>query len=174
MTDVQNLIERLRGPVRQAASDLIAAYFGDTSKVLASIPARPDHDADLLLVAGISDAADALTAMQARAEKAEAELAEARAKNGALVEMAAEACNDYPREVPDWAEWPHYDDQIAHSQSRIRALDATAALEADRKRVRDEETRACAAIVRENSMSSMAGEKAILARIDQRKAEGRG
>lgn len=52
-----------------------------------------------------------------------------------------------------------------HQSNCIRALDpdATAVLEAKRKRVRESETRACAEVARANGMSSMAAEKAILA-----------
>lgn len=39
------------------------------------------------------------------------------------IEAAAEACADYPRIAPDELEWTHYDEQIAHSQACIRAID---------------------------------------------------
>ena len=39
------------------------------------------------------------------------------------IEAAAEACADYPRTSPDETEWTHYDEQIAHSQACIRAID---------------------------------------------------
>ena len=39
------------------------------------------------------------------------------------IEVAAEACADYPRIAPDELEWTHYDEQIAHSQACIRAID---------------------------------------------------
>lgn len=41
----------------------------------------------------------------------------------AALEMAAEACADYPRVAPDESEWTHYDEQIAHSQACVRAID---------------------------------------------------
>ena len=44
------------------------------------------------------------------------------------IEAAAEACADYPRTAPDETEWTHYDEQIAHSQACIRAIDVDEAL----------------------------------------------
>ena len=41
----------------------------------------------------------------------------------AMRKAAAEACADYPRTAPDKTEWTHYDEQIAHSQACIRAID---------------------------------------------------
>ena len=41
----------------------------------------------------------------------------------AMRKAAAEACADYPRIAPDELEWTHYDEQIAHSQACIRAID---------------------------------------------------
>ncbi len=61
-----DLIKRLRGPVRQAAQDLINAAFNNREGrgVQFSIPAKPDEDTDLVLVAGIKAAADALEAAE--------------------------------------------------------------------------------------------------------------
>ncbi len=61
-----DLIKRLRGPVRQAAQDLIDAAFNNRKGrgVQFSIPAKPDEDTDLVLVAGIKEAADALEAAE--------------------------------------------------------------------------------------------------------------
>ena len=87
MTDI---VERLtRGDIHQAGHDLIARCFGDTSVVIASIPARPDVDADLVLMGGLMKAAAEIERLRdvgaaymraadrvtARAEKAEAEIA---------------------------------------------------------------------------------------------------
>jgi hypothetical protein len=65
------------GPVYQAAKDLIDRYFKNTDKCLASIPARPDVDADLVLMTGLERAAALIRALEARAEKAERERDEA-------------------------------------------------------------------------------------------------
>lgn len=41
----------------------------------------------------------------------------------AMRKAAAEACADYPLIAPDETEWTLYDEQISHSQARIRAID---------------------------------------------------
>ena len=41
----------------------------------------------------------------------------------AMREAAAEACADYPITAPDETEWTLYDEQLAHSQACIRAID---------------------------------------------------
>ena len=41
----------------------------------------------------------------------------------AMREVAAEVCADYPLIAPDETEWTLYDEQIAHSQACIRAID---------------------------------------------------
>ena len=56
IAELRAMADHFRGPVAQAAKDLIAAYFGDRTKVLASIPARPDVDADLVLTAALAQA----------------------------------------------------------------------------------------------------------------------
>jgi hypothetical protein len=70
------------GPVYQAAKDLIDRYFKNTDKCLASIPARPDVDADLVLMTGLERAAALIRALEARAEASEA-------RNKALEEALA-------------------------------------------------------------------------------------
>lgn len=71
--DTADLIRRLRGPVRQAAQDLIDAAFNNREGrgVQFSIPAKPNEDTDLVLVAGIKEAADALEAAERVIRKAE-------------------------------------------------------------------------------------------------------
>lgn len=94
---------------------------------------------------------------------------EARAAAAAAYERAADACADYPRVAPDATEWPHYDDQIAHSQACIRAL-ATEAETTALAEMLDAETQACAEICDINDqVSGWVSRDAILARIDQRK-----
>lgn len=91
-------------------------------------------------------------------ESLTAELARSRAEAAAAYERAARVADKQP---------------IANSiATKIRALatvDRTSAL----AEMLDAESRACVQIIRDNSMSSMAGEKAILARIDQRKEAGK-
>lgn len=85
--EIEALAARLEGPTMTAAKDLIAAYFGDKSKCLASIPADPSRDADLLVTADIKAAATlARTALDAMARLEDAEAAQAL-----VVERAAEA-----------------------------------------------------------------------------------
>lgn len=85
--EIEALAARLEGPTMTAAKDLIAAYFGDKSKCLASIPADPSRDADLLVTADIKAAATlARTALDALARLEDAEAAQAL-----VVERAVEA-----------------------------------------------------------------------------------
>lgn len=60
-----DMVKRLRGPIAQAAQDLIDRYFGNTDKCLASIPANPEKDADLVLSRGIAEAADRIEELEA-------------------------------------------------------------------------------------------------------------
>lgn len=63
MTDI---VERLtRGDIRQAGRDLIARCFGNKSVAIASIPARPDVDADLVLMGGLTKAAEEIERLRA-------------------------------------------------------------------------------------------------------------
>lgn len=79
---MDDLVKRLRGPVKTAAQDLIDRYFGNSDKCLATIPADPERDADLILVNGLSEAAN-------RIEKLEAENARLRAAINKLDHLAA-------------------------------------------------------------------------------------
>ena len=73
-TTAPDLIERLDGPIKQVALDLVAAYFGTSTKSLVSIPANPSKDADLILCEGIGEAARALEAAQERIAELEGAL----------------------------------------------------------------------------------------------------
>ena len=115
-----------------------------------------------------------------------AELAEARAALGLAYETAAKVADDIANDY-DVME-PGRTDLYASLKTQraakgmvrmvrddIRSLDpdATVALEADRKRVRDEETRACAEVARKGwGQTNSAIRRDILARLDQRKEEG--
>ena len=127
---------------------------------------------------------------QATIARLTAELAEARAALGLAYETAAKVADDIAKDYVVME--PGRPDCYASLKTQraakgmvrmvrddIRALDpaATADLEADRKRVRDEETRACADVVGSAASDfpdalAWAVEdlaKTILARIDQRK-----
>lgn len=141
-----------------------------------------------------SDAADLIDALaqrcadlEARAERAEAELqrqydenvhriaeqARAEAERDAIAaaafEAAAQVCEEYPRAAPDENEWPHYDDQISHSQACIRTLtpaDALSALAArDAAKVAEGMQRA--ADLMDDSMTIAGARRVILAAIQK-------
>lgn len=57
------------GKVCEAAHDLIDRYFNKSDKCLASIPARPDVDADLVLTAGLVEAAALIRQQAAEIER---------------------------------------------------------------------------------------------------------
>lgn len=80
--------------------------------------------------------------------------AEKQAAVVAMREAAIDACDDYPRAAPDETEWPHYDDQIQHSQAGIRDLPAPTdaldrAIEAAVTKAVLAEREACAALYRD-------------------------
>ena len=74
-----------------------------------------------------NDAQAEIARLTQRAEEAEAER---DAIAAAAFEAAAQVCEEYPRAAPDENEWPHYDDQISHSQACIRTLTPADALSA--------------------------------------------
>jgi hypothetical protein len=87
---VERLADRLDGPVRIAAQDLIDAYFGHSKKCLASIPADESKDADLICVTGIRQAAATLRALSAERDEATNQLDSARHSITVLERRASE------------------------------------------------------------------------------------
>ncbi|MDN3713375.1 hypothetical protein QWZ10_19510 [Paracoccus cavernae] len=103
------------------------------------------------------------------------ELAETKAALGLAYETAAKVAQDKHDAAMKWAECylKSFDGQtdslLIAEEIRALAPDATAALEADRRRVRDEETKACAWCFDDDVRHPSKARAAILARLDQRK-----
>lgn len=78
---------------------------------------QADMDGTMVRVSrqACEEAADIIARLTAERDAALAQVAGA-------YEAAADACNDYPRYLPDDTEWPLYDEQISHSQETILAL----------------------------------------------------
>lgn len=62
-----DLVKRLRGPVREHAQRLVNRAFNNVDQPMPqlSIPADPQRDSDLIVCKGIEEAADRITALEA-------------------------------------------------------------------------------------------------------------